>query len=198
MTIDISEAKVERNEFGLWFGWTLATALGMLIGHLLLIPLVNIMPLGIARVIAPLFAGMLVGFAQWLVLRGYLTRSSNWILAAGAGWAAAYALGLFIVQNLIGSVWIGLLAYLLFGTIVGVMQWPILRREIPNILSWILANVIGWTLGFIISQVIIGPLFHPGFFNQALVTAISTAISGLVAGAITGLSLVWIVRKPEA
>jgi hypothetical protein len=197
MTVDISEAKVERNEFGLWFGWTLATALGMLIGHLSLIPLVNIMPLGLARVIAPLFAGMLVGFAQWLVLRGYLTRSSNWILAGGASWAAAYAFGLFIVQNLIGSIWIGLFAYLLFGTIVAVMQWPILRREIPNILSWILANVIGWTLGFAISQGAIGLLFQPGYFNQALVTAISTTISGLVAGAVTGVSLVWIVRKPE-
>jgi hypothetical protein len=197
MTIDISEAKVERNEFGLWLGWTLATTLGMLIGHLPLIPLVNDMDLGLARIVAPLFAGLLVGFAQWLVLRGFLTRSSNWILAGGASWAAAYAIGLFIVQNLTGSTLIGLFAYLLFGVIVGLMQWPLLRREIPNMWSWVLANVIGWTLGYFASQTLVGLLFNPDIYNQGLVTAVSTGVSGLVAGALTGLALVWIVRQPE-
>ena len=28
MTIDIDEARVKRNEFGLWLAWTMATALG--------------------------------------------------------------------------------------------------------------------------------------------------------------------------
>jgi hypothetical protein len=197
MTIDISEAKVERNEFGLWLGWTLATALGMLAGHLPLIPMVDNIDLGLARIIAPLFAGSLVGFAQWLILRGYLTHSSNWVLAGGASWAAAYAIGLFIVQNLSGSSLVGLIAYTLFGVIVAVLQWPILRREIPNIWSWILANVIGWTLGFFTSQIIVRMLFSPDFYNQALVTAVSSGASGLAAGVITGLALVWIVRKPE-
>ena len=32
MSIDIDEAKVERNEVGLWLAWTAATTLGMLIG----------------------------------------------------------------------------------------------------------------------------------------------------------------------
>lgn len=197
MTIDISEAKVERNEFGLWFGWMLATALGMLIGHLPLIPLVDNIDVGIARVIAPIFAGLLVGFAQWIVLRGYLTSSSNWVLAGGASWVAAYVIGLFIVQNLTGSSLAGLIAYILFGLIVALFQWPILRREIPNIWSWILANVVGWTLGFFASLFVIGKIFGPDFYNQALVTAISATVSGLVAGAFTGVALVWIVRKPE-
>jgi hypothetical protein len=198
MTIDISEAKVERNEFGLWLGWTLATALGMLIGHLPLIPLVDNMDLGVARIIAPLFAGLLVGLAQWTVLRGYLTRSSDWILAGGASWAAAYAIGLFLIQSLTGSTLIGLISYVLFGLVVALLQWPILRREIPNVWSWIAANVIGWTIGFFASQLLVGLIFSPDFYNQGLITAISTGVAGLVAGAITGLALVWIVRQPSA
>lgn len=197
MAIDISEAKVERNEIGLWLGWTLATALGMLLGHLPLVPLVDVIDLGIARIVAPLLGGLFVGFSQWLVLRGFFTRCSDWILAGGAGWAAAYAIGLFVVQNLTGSFLIGLVAYLLFGVIVGLLQWPILRREIPNIWAWILANVLGWTLGFFISQIVVGQLFGPDFYNQALVTAISSGTSGFVAGAVTGLALIWIVRQPE-
>jgi hypothetical protein len=197
MTIDISEAKVKRNAFGLWLGWTLATALGMLVGHLPLVPLVENMDVGLLRVIAPLFAGLLVGFAQWLVLRQYLTRCSDWVLAGGASWAAAFAIGLFVVQSLTGSSLLALIAYLIFGLIVALIQWPILRREIPNIWSWILANLIGWTLGFYASQTIVGLMFGPEFYSQGLVTAISTGVSGLVAGAITGLALVWIVRQPD-
>lgn len=197
MTIDISEAKVVRNGPGLWLGWTLATALGMLLGHLPLVPFIGDLDLGLARVIAPLFAGVLVGFAQWLVLRGYLTNSSDWVLAGGASWAAAFVVGLFIIQNLAGSTLAGLAAYLLFGVIVAAIQWPVLRREIPNILSWILANMVGWALGFGASQVLISALFSADFYNQALVTAVSSGVSGLVAGACTGLALVWIVQKPE-
>ena len=72
MTIDIDEVKVKRNEFGLWFAWTLATALGMLIGYLPLAFLVGPFELGIARVIVPIIAGTLLGLAQWLVLRPYV------------------------------------------------------------------------------------------------------------------------------
>lgn len=197
MSIDISEAKVARNEFGLWFGWTLATALGMLVGHLILVPIVDNIDLGLARVVAPLLAGLLVGFAQWLVLRGFLTDSSTWVLAGGASWATAFVIGLFIVQSLSGSVLAGLFAYILFGLIVALMQWPILRREIPNIWSWVLANIIGWTLGFFASQLVVNAVFSPDSYNQALVTAVSTGVSGLIAGAFTGLALVWIVSKPE-
>ena len=100
MTIDLDEAKVERNEFGLWLGWTLATAGGMLLGFLLTIPLVNMLDLGFARILVPILAGVLIGFSQWIVLRQYLTTGSDWVLAGGAGWAAGYALGLLLMQNL--------------------------------------------------------------------------------------------------
>ena len=55
--IDIDEAKVARNEFGLWLGWTLATALGMLLGFLPSLILINYLDLQWARVIVPLLAG---------------------------------------------------------------------------------------------------------------------------------------------
>ena len=75
MTIDIDETKVKRNEFGLWLAWTLATALGMLIGYLPLAFLVGSLDLGVARVIVPitvgitgLVAGAITGLALiWIV-----------------------------------------------------------------------------------------------------------------------------------
>ena len=78
MTIDIDEVKVERNELGLWLGWTLATAGGMLLGFLPTILLVNVLNLGLAQIAVPVLAGTVIGFAQWLVLRRYITASTRW------------------------------------------------------------------------------------------------------------------------
>src|SRR6266508_3097227 len=123
--IDIAEANVQRNEFGLWLSWTLATAIGMLLGFLPSLLLVNVLDIQWARVIVPLLAGFLIGLAQWAVLRNYLVNSADWILAAGTSWAVGYALGLLLI-NLLASSMIGaLIGYVLFGVIVAVVQWPI-------------------------------------------------------------------------
>jgi hypothetical protein len=197
MTIDINEAKVARNEFGMWLEWTLATALGMLLGFLPSLVLVNIMDLALARLIVPLFAGFLVGLAQWVVLRKYVNGVSDWILAAGASWAVGYALGLLIINGLTGTGLDGYIGYILFGIIVALVQWPILRREIPNVWMWILANVIGWTSGFFMSQVSLDLFFNGPVIDPVASTSVISGVSGLVAGAITGIALIWIVRQPE-
>jgi hypothetical protein len=197
MAIDIDEVKVARNEFGLWLGWTLATMVGMLLGFLPAALLVPELDLGLARVLIPLVAGLSVGFLQWLVLRSYLTYSGDWILTGGAGWAAGFALGLIVIQALSGS-WLGAaVGYLLFGAIIGLLQWPVLRREIPNAIPWVLASVIGWALGAYLSQVVIGAIANGSPVDPLLSTAVITGVTGLVAGAVTGLAFVWIVRQPE-
>lgn len=197
MTIDIDEAKVNRNEFGLWLGWTLATVVGMLLGFLLAIPLVNLLDLEWARIMVPLLTGFIIGLSQWMALRSYLIDATDWILAGGTSWAVGYALGLFLINALANTVLGGLVGYVLFGLIVAIVQWPVLRREIPNVWAWILANVVGWTLGFYLSQVSLDIFFNDPAIAPAASTSVISSISGLVAGAITGLALVWIVRQPE-
>lgn len=197
MTIDIDEAKVERSEIGLWLGWTLATAGGMLLGFLPTIPLVNLLDLGIAQIAVPVLAGTVIGFAQWMVLRRYLTAASTWELADGTTWAAGYVLGLLLVLALPSTRFIATIGYLLFGVIVALVQWPVLRREIPSILAWIVANSFGWALGFWASQAILPLFVTDPLVSPAVGTTVIAVTSGLVAGAITGLALIWIVRKPE-
>ena len=197
MTIDINESKVARNEVGMWLEWTLATAFGMLLGFLPSIVLVNIMDLALARVIVPLFAGFLVGLAQWFVLRKYVNGVSDWIWAAGASWAVGYALGLLIINGLTGTGLDGFIGYILFGAIVALVQWPILRREIPNVWMWIVANVIGWTAGFFLSQFALDLFFNSPTIDPVASTSVISGVSGLVAGAITGIALILIVRQPE-
>jgi len=196
-SIDIDEAKVARNEFGLWLGWTLATAIGMLIGYLLSIPIVNLLDLQFARVIVPLVTGFLIGLSQWAALRSYLIDATDWILAGGTSWAVGYALGLFFINSLADTGITSILAYILFGFIVAIVQWPLLRREIPNVFAWILANIVGWALGFYLSQLALNVFGNDPAINPLGSTVVLSMVSGLIAGAITGVALVRIVRLPE-
>ena len=197
MTIDINEAKVANNEIGMWLEWTLATAFGMLLGFLPSILLVNLLDLTMARLIVPLWAGFLLGLAQWVVLRKYVNESSDWVLAAGASWAVGFALGLLIMNGLTDTGLDGLFGYILFGILVAVVQWPVLRREIPHLWMWILANVLGWTAGFYLSQFALDLLFNSPAIDPLASTSVLSGVSGLIAGAITGVALVLIVRQPE-
>ena len=197
MTIDIDETKVKRNEFGLWLAWTLATALGMLIGYLPLAFLIGSVELGIARVIVPIIAGTFLGLAQWLVLRPYVSDSFDWVINQAVGWVVGFTIGLYLVQLLSNTPIGTLVGFISFGVIVALFQYPALRREIPYLAAWILANVIGWTLGAYLSQVVASNFFQnalPTTFTSVLVTAGTT---GLVAGAITGFALILIVRQPD-
>ena len=196
MTIDIDEVKVERNELGLWLGWTLATAGGMLLGFLPTILLINVLNLGLAQIAVPVLAGTVIGFAQWLVLRRYVTASTQWDWTDGISWAAGYILGLLLVQILPSTVFAAFIGYFLFGIIVAVVQWPVLRREIPQVFTWLIASAIAWAIGYWASQAVLS-LFTDPLIEPVVGTAVIAITSGLVAGAITGLALIWIVRKPE-
>jgi len=196
MTIDIDEVKVERNELGLWLGWTLATAGGMLLGFLPTILLVDVLNLGLAQIAVPVLAGTAIGFAQWLVLRRYVTASTQWDWTDGISWAAGYVLGLLLIQLLPSSIFAAFIGYFLFGVIVALVQWPVLRREIPQVFTWLVANALAWAAGYWASQAVLS-LFIDPVIAPVVGTTVIAVTSGLVAGAITGLALIWIVRKPE-
>jgi hypothetical protein len=197
MAVDFDEAKIARNPTGMWLGWMLATALGLIVAYVPTAMVIGTVDLGIARVIVPLLAGLVIGLAQWLVLRNYLADSVDWVFHLMASWVVGYTLALLVADLMPGGLIGVLLSYILFGIIVALFQWPVLHREIPQLWMWILANVVGWTLGALLSQWVIGALFGENPGNQVLMTLVNSAVLGLVAGLITGLALVRIVREPD-
>ena len=72
--------------------------------------------------------------------------------------------------------WVGGVS--IFGTVVGVLQWLVLRRQVPRAGWWVLASTVGWVVGLPLGD-INGP---PGL--------------GAVYGAFTGTALVWLLRQP--
>ena len=100
-------------------------------------------------------AGILMGIAQFGLLRRYLPRMGWWVLATVGGWS----LGLVLIQLGIFQVlthfwgaetiyrsWAFVLAFYLLGLSIGFGQWLVLRRRLPRAGWWIGANVLGWGL----------------------------------------------------
>jgi hypothetical protein len=169
----------------------------LVLGYLLVALIIGPLDLGIARVLVPILSGILLGAAQWLVLRGYVTNSQDWIINQIGGWVVGYALGLFVVQAL-SKTSVGLLVgFISFGIIVALFQWPVLRREVPHLASWVAANVLAWTLGAYLSLLAGGIFFQGTTPNLITSVLVSVGITGLVAGAITAVALIWIVRQPD-
>jgi hypothetical protein len=198
MNIDVEEVRWARSDSALWLRWTLATTAGMLAGFLPFLLFLEIIPLGPARLLFPIWAGLFVGLFQWFVLRRCIAQCGDWVWNGVAGWALGYALGLMVIQIFSFSILGAMVGYLLFGAIVALIQWPILHRKIPHVAPWVLASVAGWALGALSGQAVLNLLAPAGQpIPQVVSTFVIASVTGLVAGAVTGLALVHIIHQPE-
>jgi len=121
--------------------------------------------------------GIAAGLFQWLVLRRRIARA-GWWLPATIGAGAAVGVVVFVsglVNRDVGwSAGVGA-----GGTMLGLMHWLVLRRQVARAGWWVLASTAGWVAGGLLGAV-------GGW-----------AAIGAVYGAITGPVLVWLLRRPE-
>ncbi len=178
-------APVRLPGWRLWFLWLMAGAIGWgwsmdpssfgeprPVEILASLPAVNV-----PQYLSVAAGSILVGVLHWLVLRRYLAGAFRWALA-GIGAAAAGALlvlGLGWVEADLG--WIAGVG--LYGTLAGVLQWLVLRREVARAGWWVLGSTVGWVVAIPWGDMM-GP---PGW---------------ALYGAITGTVLVWLLRQTPA
>ena len=72
----------------------------------------------------------------------------------------------------------------LYGAVLGVLQWLVLRGQVVMSGLWVLASTVGWIVG----DPVCSSLMDFG--------ALSWVVFGAVYGAITGLVLAWMLRQP--
>lgn len=197
---------------GLWARWVIANSVAETVG------------LGSALSAAAILAGtviegMVVGTAQWLVLRRPLPDVGwrSWALATAVGAFVAWSAGMLpgtlmgaggaegsaegaAVAEPSAAVVYGLAAVmgLVAGAILGTPQWIILRRHVPRGGLWIPANALAWAPGMVMAFVAADFLFSAGIGVGTVLLAIATlAAIGAVVGAIHGLALVWLLRPDQ-
>jgi hypothetical protein len=158
--------------------------------------------------------GVIVGYAQWLVLRRRLCRLSRreWVTATAIGAFLAWAIGmapstLMALDQNAGSSpppeMSDALKYALasvmgvaLGTILGAPQWRVLRRYASGASLWVWANAAAWAVGMPV--VFIGAGTSPvgaSALSIALKLFVTIAAAGASVGAIHGVALLWLLRR---
>lgn len=210
----------------LWLRWVAANTLGELFGLGLAAAVgVAVMlrwgePTGTAAmlVIAALMIllgvseGLIVGYAQWHVLREMLTTltAKAWLGATALGAFIAWVLGMLpstIIHlsatgasgappTMSDALMFGLAAAMgsVFGIILAWPQWRVLRRHAPRAIWWLPANALAWAAGMPIIFLGAGAISASGLSVTGLGFVVLTlAGAGAIVGAVHGLALLYLL-----
>lgn len=166
--------------------------------------------------------GAVLGASQSLVLRHHIRQTASWVWATAIGMAIGNALSYvasgmayritygsrpapFPAVDPSGAIAVMAIKAAVVGIAVGMVQWLVLRRKVRVAGWWVLASVLGWSVGMIPGHWG-GAALHNvwgsgglgwhtlgGLFIH-LVEPQGLPIIGAVVGAITGVALVLLIR----
>ena len=224
-----------------WLWWVLASTVGWAVGGTVGVALGRGLAMGI---VVTGYVGMAAGVIaagglQWLVLRRQVAGMAWWIvasvvgaalvgiLAAVLGWVAG-VVGRLVGGAAWGANWgpdwsadpggdVGfVVAVAVGGTVLGVLHWLVLRRQVARAGWWVLASPYRG-LGRVVAASCLGSRTltrglgrarglgrgrlrvwdhdpHESLLNRPA----GWAVLGAVYAAITGIVLVWLLRRPAA
>lgn len=188
-------------------GWIVLTAAGLAMGLPLGIASAGpLEPLVGAALVTPLMlgiAGVVLGTAQWWLLRHRLERAWVWIAGTAAGLSLGMTTGVVLVETvgraltgeqvrLAGTGFVGLVVSMIVlgvagGLLIGAAQAFHLRTVGLRARGWTLANAAGlagaWTGGLVVATVVLGGL------ASAAGAVVFLATSGLLYGLVTAAAL---------
>ncbi len=162
----------------------------------------------LASILSGAACGSTIGLGQWLVLRREIRETGRWIAATTGGYAS---IGLLIlIGNLVqpgwltwgatlitsgkmhwiagvrpewvGSAWLpGAITLVLFGAVLGMAQWLVLRHYVRGAGWWILFSAAGWALAAALSALEV----------PMSVFVLTFELPYLIGG----VGLVWLIRR---
>jgi hypothetical protein len=130
--------------------WLLAF-LGFPIGGAVAYSLVGAVDSPVRAALAGLITGLVIGVAQWLVLRQALPLNPGWNAVTGIGMAVGLAAGvaLFGTENAGNPL---LLRAALTGLLIGVAQWLLLREHVAMNGWWLLVIAGAWAIAWAVTR----------------------------------------------
>jgi hypothetical protein len=172
---------------GLWLRW-LPTFLGFPLGGLIAIAATGPVTSLTNGLIGGAVAGAILGAAQWLALRGRLSKSEWWIPATAVGQAVGLAAGAALVGYRTGLQDLAIQGAIT-GLGVGILQALVLRPHVTTWFWWAVAMPPLWALGWVVTTAA-GIKVDQQFTNFGASGAIVVTI-------LSGLLLVQLLRAPR-
>jgi hypothetical protein len=160
-TVGVAQSLLLRKRVSAYYWWALASAIGWAVGFWVyqdfMLPFLfdDGAFFGLSSVIANfLMVGLMVGVAQWLLLRRWCRRAGWWILASSLGWS-----GVGLTWALSSDSPFFFTGFVVWGAVTGgILVW-ILRQPTPNEtakdhtvfrglwLEWVVATALGTAVG---------------------------------------------------
>lgn len=176
-----------------WVWWVLASTVGGATGFALSMTVLDL--LSTQTRLAPeeiviyglFWVGMGVG--QWFVLRRHIPGAGLWIAASALGGVLTGG-GPVIWPNPPNLV----VVYIGMGTLLGALQWLVLRRGVRQAGWWLLASPAGCALGVLAVQALDRVLVRASVSETAGLVIGFGAMSG-IAAVVTGGVLVWLLSR---
>jgi hypothetical protein len=158
--------------------------------------------------------GLLLGVSQSLYLRAFVAEATRWILPTFLGLTLGGALGgvlyfmMYAGDDDLSMAAKGVFIGAVVGAVIGVCQWMILRVWVRGARRWILATIIGcsigapvgWVAGFVVSWPFGQLLGEAGWpYFVALADVSGSLASGAVLGLVTSFTLktLFVAAEPK-
>ncbi len=105
----------------------------------------------LSSILSGFVVGLVVGAAQWLVLRKAIPLSYWWIPYSGVGIALGLSLGTVLIGTDIESSEL-VLRGAITGLCLGIVQWLLLKQHVRFSGVWIIAIPIFWSLAWLATK----------------------------------------------
>jgi hypothetical protein len=196
---------------GLTIGFPLGFVMAAVVGWIIGVPEGSdsiILKLGLDNAGFEIFLCTVVSLMQWLALRRVVRRAGFWVPASIIGFTISSSIHV-VVCNVWGypydlgfpngaMAWAA--ASALGGTLAGVLQQRILRRQVRRSAWWVPASAAGWGLsviGFGLIELAIHFPKEAGPFAALIGGLVLPAgLGAILLGVVTGGTLIWLLRQP--
>ncbi len=184
-----------------WLAWAVMTSLGSAAGFAITWGLRALFPwdtYGLFGLVGLIFvSGALIGFGEWLILRGRFQSVWPWIPATAVMFPVGFFAGALGVPFFVPAAWslnvprtgcaLAVLAWFCTpGIFLGVFQFLCLRRGLGGMWKWILVSMLSWALGMCVPwYVIVTYTSSDPYASAALFVGLGLFI-GIIAGTISG------------
>jgi len=198
MSTKVSETG--RLDWKFWLWWIVASIGSAIVFLIVMVPLSLLFaqivpdpsaapPLALSVALTAISSGVmgaLFGLAQWLVLRRVLPAMGGWVLATAIGYVVVFGLLPIIRFDAIPQLG-GAFAFLMFGVVLGVAQWIVLRGRVDQAGWWVAISIAGWVLAFLL----IGAAYLSGLYVEPF----DMLAAFLVPTIVTGGGMLWLLRR---
>jgi len=173
--------------------------------------LTSIVVAGIAVSLFGAIAGFVLGWAQWVVLRGCVPaiRARSWVAATAIGGVFSWLFAMtpntvmgLAATNSGSSAAIGIAGLLAIAVAAGAAsgvglsapQFYVLRSQVKNAGWWLAANALAWMIATPLFLALVAQT--SSLLVALIVTLVAAGIAGAMAAAIHGGVLVWLLAAP--